>query len=138
MPDVLVACPDCGEMVAAPALGGHVCDPNRPAEPEPVEAETCPWCHQTFYALPGHDALKPHIDYCPDRPAEPADGTRPNLLRHHHKESAVGGPDRNAHGDRGALRKCAGKAGCCHAERAGLARWLSDRSGPPSSILVKF
>lgn len=27
MPDMMVACPDCGEMVAAPALGEHVCDP---------------------------------------------------------------------------------------------------------------
>lgn len=31
MPDVSVACPDCGEMVAAPALGDHVCDPDRVA-----------------------------------------------------------------------------------------------------------
>lgn len=29
MPDVTVACPDCGEMVPAPALGEHVCDEER-------------------------------------------------------------------------------------------------------------
>jgi hypothetical protein len=36
----------------------------------PGEAAMCPWCGETFYALPLHDPLKHHIEYCDKRPED--------------------------------------------------------------------
>lgn len=30
-------------------------------------SEECPYCHETFFAPPGHDPLKKHFDYCPEK-----------------------------------------------------------------------
>lgn len=35
---------------------------------EPENSAECPYCHQTFYALPLHDPLRKHCDYCEDAP----------------------------------------------------------------------
>ncbi len=37
-----------------------------PITGEPCESAECPYCGRTFYALPGHDPLKHHIEYCED------------------------------------------------------------------------
>lgn len=50
----------------------------RPEEEKAKESADCPYCGQTFYALPLHDPLKHHVDYCEARPVddEPDDTCR--------------------------------------------------------------
>lgn len=41
------------------------------------QSEQCPWCKVTYYAEPGHDPLKHHLDYCPERPESADDDDEP-------------------------------------------------------------
>lgn len=31
-------------------------------------SEACPYCGQVFYAPPGHDPIRKHVDFCEARP----------------------------------------------------------------------
>ncbi len=50
---------DSWSAAALAELGGPI---------EQTNSCECPHCHETFYALPLHDPLKHHIDYCESRP----------------------------------------------------------------------
>lgn len=41
---------------------------NQCVREEPNSAD-CPYCGVTLYALPNHDPLKRHLDFCEQRPA---------------------------------------------------------------------
>ena len=50
-----------------------------PVTGAPCESAECPYCGQTFYALPLHDPLKQHIDYCDKNPEAVDDNADPDV-----------------------------------------------------------